>query len=234
MISIRYSIRFDSGVERCFTVELDYDTLDIIVPERGEPAEWARLEHEKCPNCSLDPEAHSHCPVAVNLADLIDFFKESKSHEEVDVWIETAERNYSKRVPLQTVASSLMGIYMVTSGCPVLSKMRPMVQTHLPFQNWEEVCYRMVSMYLMAQYFLMKNGKEPDWKLEKLMDFFHEVYKVNNAFFQRLDSIKFEDGDASLNAVSILNASVNLTEMSIESDDMKHWEDLFMRYWDDK
>lgn len=230
-IDFTYTIRLNDGTEHAFTARLDQDTLDLVPDQVDEQPDWTRLEFNRCPNCSL-PSTIERCPVAVNLVDLIAFFRDLKSHHEVDVFIETGPRNFSKRVPIQTVASSLMGIYMVTSGCPVLNKMRPMVELHLPFQTWEETTYRVISMYLMAQYFLKQKGREPDWDLEQLVAFFEDVYQVNNAFFKRLDSIEFREGDASLNAVSILNASINLAAMSIESQDLLHWERIFLAHWD--
>ncbi len=230
---ISYRIRFDDGREETFRADLDPDSLDLIADAPAEPPEWTALGFNRCPNCSLDPAEHPSCPVALNLRDLIEFFKDSKSFDEVEVIIETPQRNYHKRVQLQTVASSLMGIYMVTSGCPVLNKMRPMVETHLPFAVWQETCYRIISMYLMAQYFRKKSGAAPDWDIERLVEFFNDVYEVNNAFFNRLNAVKFEDGDASLNAVSILNAGINITGMSIEVDDLAHWEKLFLDHWGD-
>ena len=232
---ITYTITFDDGRSRRFEARLHPDTLDLIATPPADPPAWTALAHHRCPNCTLDPAAHARCPVAVNLADLIAFFSDAKSHLEVDVRIETNQRDYSRRVPLQTVAGSLMGIYMVTSGCPVLNKMRPMVETHLPFATWQETTYRMISMYLMAQFFLYKDGTPPDWDLVRLVEFFQDVYQVNNAFFARLDSVRLTDSsEAGLNGVSILNASVNLACMSIEANDLEHWQKLFLAHWGTK
>ncbi len=230
-INFVYDVKFDDGRQKRFTVRLDRDSLDLVSERPTDAPEWTALEFNKCPNCSLDPATSPRCPVAASLFDLIDFFKHSKSFEEVEVRIETEQRDYFKKVPLQTVASSLMGIYMVSAGCPILNKMRPMVETHLPFATWEETTYRVISMYMMAQYFMHKNGGAPDWDLSRLVEFFNEVYEVNNAFFNRLGAVRYEDGDANLNAVTILNAGVNITAMSIEADDLKHWEDIFMAHW---
>lgn len=229
---IAYTLTFDDGRSRRFEARLHPDTLDLISAVPSDPPAWTALAHHRCPNCPLDPAAHARCPVAVNLSDLIAFFMDLKSTVEVDVRIETNQRDYARRVPLQTVASSLMGIYMVTSGCPVLNKMRPMVETHLPFATWQETTYRMISMYLMAQFFAYKEGGRPDWDLTRLVEFFQDVYQVNNAFFARLDSVRLEEsGEASLNGVSILNASVNLACMSIEMNDLEHWRQLFLAHW---
>lgn len=115
--------------------------------------EWTELKNFKCPNCLLVENEYKYCPIAVNIIDLIDFFKTS-SYPEVNVIVDTEIRRYSKHPSLQKGISSLMGIYMVTSGCLIMEKLKPMVRYHLPFATLEETSYRMVSMDLLAQYFL--------------------------------------------------------------------------------
>lgn len=229
-IYISYQIRLEGVAEKEFCVELDYDTLDLVSAPEGEPPEWTRLGFHRCRNCPLD-DAESHCPVAVNLVDVIEFLKDLVSYEEADVRVETRERAYFARTTLQNVAGSLMGIYMVTSGCPILNKMRPMVETHLPFSSWRETVYRVVSMYIFAQYFLQKEGKTPNWDLRGLVDFYDQVQVVNVGFSERLNAIPFREGDASLNAVSILSSLASMASMTIQDDDLTHWRNIFMTSW---
>ena len=59
-----------------------------------------------------------------------------------------------------SVVFSLIGIYMVTSGCPIMDKLRPMARFHLPFASTEETIYRAISTYLLGQYFLEQKGKK--------------------------------------------------------------------------
>lgn len=120
-ISISYRIAFDDGRTKEFVVCMDPDTLDIVPARESVPPEWARLELARCPNCPLDAAVHKDCPIAANMGDLIEFLKDLMSHDEVEVTVETRERRYMRRTSLQSVGSSLMGIIMVTSGCPVLN-----------------------------------------------------------------------------------------------------------------
>ncbi len=228
---IRYLLKFPDGMEKVFTVNLDPDTLEVLLPEVESPPEWTRLDFQQCPNCLLDASAHAHCPVAVNLLELITFLKDLVSYTEVDVCVERPERTYSTHDSLQRVAGSLMGIYMVSSGCPILNKMRPMVETHLPFSTWEETLYRIITMYLFAQYFLDKNGKEPNWNLDGLVKFYDQVQKVNVSFGARLRAIPAQEGDATINAVSILSSLATMASMNIMENDLGHWERMFMDHW---
>jgi hypothetical protein len=230
-LGITYKIRFDPQKERSFTVHLDWETLDIIQEPKDPLPEWTELGFHKCPNCPLDESLSQSCPIAVNLIDLIDFFKDFASYDEVDVWIETEQRNYSQRTSLQNAAGSLVGIYMVSSGCPVLNKLRPMVMTHLPFQSWEETLYRFITMYMFVQYILFRNGREPDWELKRFTEFYQEIELVNQGFAERLNAIQFTHSDVSISAVNILHSTASMASMTIGDDDLEYWNKLILTHW---
>ena len=232
VLTYTYRIKYDpEKEEKVFTVNLDYETLGILLEPKAEQPEWTKLGFHQCPNCLLDEDANVYCPVARNLVELFEFFQEFKSFDEVDVKIESLERAYMKRTPLSNVAGSLMGLYMVTSGCPTLDKMRPMVQTHLPFQSMEETLYRFVTMYLFVQYIRHRNGQEPDWDLKKMSDFYTEIEYVNQGFSERISYIQFQDGDVSINAVNLLNITGSMAIMSIEDEHLNYWDNLIMKIW---
>ena len=149
---------------------------------------------------------------------------------EVDIEITTEARKYVKHTSLQSGISSLIGIYMVTSGCPVMDKLRPMVRTHLPFATGEETMYRALSMYLLAQYFVYKRGQRPDWDLENLAEIYEEIRSVNKSFCQRLSGAHIKD--AILNAVVVLNWFAELTDISPRTKNLAEIERLFHAYLD--
>jgi len=231
IMTLRYVIRFEDGLKKVFVIELDGETLDIRVDPPAEPPAWTELGYRQCPNCPLDPAAHSHCPVAVNLTEVITFLRDLISYTEVDVDVVTKARTYSAHTSLQAVAGSLMGIYMVTSGCPILNKMRPMVETHLPFATWQETVYRAVTMYLFAQYFIHKHGGEANWDLKGLGEFYDQVQRINSSFAERLLNIPLREGDASINAISILSSFATMASMTIQDGDLVHWEKIFVEHW---
>ena len=59
---------------------------------------------------------------------------------------------------VQMGVSSLLGVIMTTSGCPIMAQLKPMVRFHLPFASLEETIFRMVSMHLVAQYLRHQDG----------------------------------------------------------------------------
>ena len=228
-LCVTYRIHLDNWTEKEFAVKLDPDTLSLIQQVPPAPAPWAALGNRKCKSCTLDESANPYCPVAVNLQELMEFLKDMVSYDEADVTVETNERRYFKRTTFQTTASSIMGIIMVTSGCPVLDRMRPMVETHLPFSTLDETIYRFVTMYLFGQYFIYKKGGVPDWDMERLVEFFETVEEVNTSFCRRLDTMRNED--SSVNGVSILSCMSTMTKFAITDNDMEHWEKIYLAYY---
>lgn len=199
-MDIKYRFHFPGDQNESFDLALDPADLSYQPAASTETPEWTRLENNKCPNCPLNEKDSPHCPVARNLAPMISRFINRLSYEEVDVEVITAGREYRKHISLQKAISSLFGVVMSTSGCPVLDKMRPMVMTHLPFSELEEARYRSISMYLLAQLFRARKGLAPDWELKGLETIYAAVTLVNRAFIGRLHAVPLLE-DASLNAI---------------------------------
>ena len=84
-------------------------------------------------------------------------------------------------------------------------------------------------MYLLAQYFLHKRGRQPDWELHDLVEMYQEIKIVNKYFSQRLSNIHLED--ASLNALAILDWFAEMLTFSIHKNDLNEIESLFAAYF---
>jgi hypothetical protein len=176
----------------------------------------------------LSEEDHPHCPIAVNITDLVGFFTDAASYDEIDVRITTDQRSYMKHTTATEAVSSLLGIYMVTSGCPIMDKLRPMVRFHLPLATPDETVFRAMAMYLVAQYFISRHGGDPDWNLEKLPLIYREVHAVNSSFMNRLHETAVRD--ASLNAIVRLDAFASIIVMSFDFDQLEGIEAMFDAY----
>jgi hypothetical protein len=221
-ITYNYKFTFKSGEEQEFKIELDRFSLNLIQTGEKYCPKWTKLNCCKCPNCTLDERQHEFCPIAVNLEDIIDFFSIFVSSEPVEVIVTANDRKYLKEVTLQQGVSSLIGIYMVTSGCPVMEKLKPMVRFHLPFATMEETMYRAISMYLVSQYFLYRHGGQAEWDLKKLTEAYENVKKVNQSFLKRLKTI--DTKDSNLKAVVVLDYFAKIVNFSIDS---KMVDDLY-------
>ncbi len=203
--TLRFSYRFEfgDGSVKSFEIHLDALTLELVSDSKTTPPPWTKLSYHPCENCPL-PTTTEYCPVAVNLAHLVDEFRDSISYERTTVTVEVPERVYIKDTMVQKALSSIVGIYMTTSNCPVMDKLRPMVRFHLPFASSADTLFRTVSTYLTAQYFLARQGIEPDWKLQQLIDIYREISYVNKGMWQRVSDIS--EKDANTNAVVILHS----------------------------
>ncbi|MDD3050773.1 MAG: hypothetical protein PHR06_06455 [Candidatus Cloacimonetes bacterium] len=227
-ICYEYIFKFTDGEQKSFKAELDYETLELINTNRNnsEETDWLKLSYFKCPNCTLKADEHRNCPVAESLNDIIKFFGQYYSTEQVEVTVVSENRDYFKKTSLQRGISSLMGIYTVTSGCPILAKLKPMVRYHLPFASMEETMYRGLSMYLVDQFYRLKEEKSVDWSLTGLAELYNNVHICNETFFQRLKNAASKD--ANLNALIILDTFASFIHLSVDDERIRRYKKIFM------
>jgi len=213
-IRIDYTYRFQNGSVKSFPLELDAGTLGLVLKKNPDPPLWALLSHKKCENCPIEERTHLYCPIARNFAHIAEQFKDMISHEKVQVTVTTDERIYVKDTTIQQGLSPLVGIIMTTSGCPVMEHLKPMVRFHLPFASLEETIFRMVSMYLVVQYFRHRDGKETSLDLDGLTKVYGQVSIVNRDFANRLrDAAK---KDANINALVNLDCFAAMIPLAAE------------------
>ena len=223
-LKYKYEFIFENNTSETFTILLNPETLDFIQNEESTAPAWTELDHHKCDNCKLNSFTHSHCPIAKNLTDIFPSFKDKVSYENVKVRVETKERIYELDTSVQKGLSSLLGILMVTSGCPSMNILRPMVRFHLPFATIEETIFRSASSYLLGQFYRYKNEKSVDWYMNDLSKAYEGIQIVNIGMAQRLRSIS--DKDAGANAVIVLDIFAKELPYSI-FDGLKKLEYLY-------
>jgi hypothetical protein len=194
-MTIEYRISLDDNHEFNYRVELDrsYDPAQVVEAPR-----WTRLDHEQCSNCPLNNVLHTYCPAAVDLHRVIEDFRGLPAFKKARVRVLTAEREYYKEVSLEAALRSLLGVLMATSACPMLCRLKPMAQQHLPFASNQEFILRTVSLYLMRQYYNMREGRHADWELKGLVRHYQQLQLVNQAFWQRIHATC--EGDSNLKA----------------------------------
>ncbi|MBJ7312138.1 DUF6901 family protein [Rugamonas sp. CCM 8940] len=176
--------------------------------------DWTRLDFHQCPNCPLTPHSTPHCPMAADLVELVQTAGALSSYEEVEVRVETAERNVDKRTTVQRAAGALMGLLAAGSDCPHVAFLKPMAHFHLPFATAEENLYRVVSSYLLAQYLRQQAGLEADWALAGLKRSSEAMQVVNAAMAERLRAAARKDG--AINALVLLDLLAKALPYSID------------------
>ncbi len=198
---IEYTFILPGERTEVFEVTLDADGQQKA--PTGYLPDWTRLEFNQCPNCPLNPDDSPHCPIAAQLADLVQRLDEVVSFDQIDLEIKTDERTVSQHTSAQQGASALMGLIMATSGCPNTAYFRPMARFHLPLASEQETFYRSASMYLLAQYYRRKAGQEPDFRLDGLRRIYEIVQVVNRHIAKRLRAAA--KTDSAVNAVVLLD-----------------------------
>lgn len=213
-IQFLYSYTFSDGTGKAFDIRLDPSNLRLIT---GQPADlplWAMLEFNQCAICPVSAKEQAYCPVAENLAGIVEEFKNFLSHEHATVTVTVAERTYLKETTVQGGLTPLLGIIMTTSGCPVMEQLKPMVRFHLPFASLDETIFRAAVMYLLAQYFRHRDGKSAAWSLDGLAAIYSDVGKVNRDFANRMRAAAKKD--ANVNALVNLDVFASMMTLAVE------------------
>jgi hypothetical protein len=221
---IDYEFCFPDGRIKKFNITFAPETFTIINKDQEIKPPWTKLDQSQCTCCPLDPKESSHCPVAVNLAEMVESFKDTFSFDDCLVRCITPERTYIKESSIQEGLFSVFGIIMATSNCPIMAFFKPMARFHLPFSTIDETVFRSTSVYLFRQYFEYKNGGTPDMHLTKLDEHYKKVQEVNKGMLGRINMVVEKDAD--MNAIIILNAIAQIFSTEIESS-LNSFEYLF-------
>ncbi|MEI6305837.1 MAG: hypothetical protein WCP33_03350 [Deltaproteobacteria bacterium] len=118
---------------------------------------------------------------------------------------------------------------MASSSCPALYPLRPMVRYHLPFATTKETEFRMVSMYLFAQFLRQQNSESPDWSLDGLQVIYDKVRDINNSFAKRICTAN--SNDAGINAITILDCFAQSIPFAINKTLLKDHKSYFQSYF---
>ena len=223
-----YRFTFQDGSFTNISIQLDEKSLAYIPQRVLAPDSWTHLDFCRCSVCPLDVRTSPHCPIALSIKDLVAEFGNRVSYEEAEVEVVTRERCYYEKTTLQRGLSSILGILMVTSGCPIMDRLRPMVRFHLPFPTVLETTFRTTGTYLLGQFFLKNRGLPADFTFQGLVEIYRGVKGVNKAIASRIRSLSRKD--ASVNALIMLDLFAVDVPLSIE-DQIADLEPFFHTYF---
>jgi len=222
---IRYIFGMDED-ELVFDIDTNLERVHTRPPFVAPEAypDWTLLEKDQCPCCPLKSDSSKYCPAAVRVYKVLETFRDSGSVDKVNLTVETTRRVYQQNCDLQSALNSMLGLQMATSGCPVLAELRSMATFHIPFCSFGETLYRTISAYLTRQFFVYKEGGDPDWDLEGLKEFYETLETLNQAFSERIKAI--EESDAASNAIVMFFAASIVVAEAIE-DGLHEYKDYF-------
>ena len=211
---IDYEFILSNAERKRYSILLDPETISIIRPEHAPPPDWTNLEYHQCQDCPLDTTRHDHCPIAVNIFEIVEEFKDTISYSECLVRCTTPERMYQKETSLMEGLSSIFGIIMATSNCPVMDFFKPMARFHLPFSTIEETTVRVISMFLLRRHFEAENDNTQCIDFKELEQSYAKVGSVNEGLFTRIRSLGTKDADK--NAIIMLHSLSQLLSSDID------------------
>lgn len=215
-VSFKYRFKQGDRLLEEFVVALHPTALDLISERTGELPDWSRLDFEQCPNCPFSVETHRHCPLMAVLAPAIARLEHLLSYDAIQLHVISNERTVFQQTTAQRAIGSLLGLMIAASGCPLTAFLKPMARFHLPLANEEETIYWACSMYLLAQFFVRQQGKEPDYDLVVLNKSYQDLHLVNMAIAGRLRTASLTD--SSINAIVLLDLFTLAMPHVIEKD----------------
>jgi Domain of unknown function (DUF6901) len=146
--------------------------------------------------------------------DLVETFKDVLSYHHCTVVCETEDRTYSKKTSIMEGLSTIFGVIMATSDCPIMDFFKPMARFHLPFSSVEETTVRTASMYLLGQYFKCKGRNDIKIDFKTLENRYGQVKLVNEGIIKRISSVSTQDADK--NAIVTLHSISLFLSMEID------------------
>ncbi len=230
-IEYKYNFIFEDEKQKSFLINVNRQSLDLIQDNNINHKEWAKLKNFKCPHCPLSEDEVEYCPLAVSLSSVIESFSDSFSYERITLSIVTEERDFKKETSLQDGVRSMLGLIMVTSGCPIMGKLKPMARFHLPLSSLEETQFRYLSTYIFAQFFVAKHGGVPDWEMTNLNELLENIKLLNMNVSKKIAEL--ETNDTTINSVVILNNFTDYIGINLDENTLNEVEVLFKDYFND-
>lgn len=212
---IKYIFRLTPEWTETIDLLLDPQTMELLDKPKGDLPFWAQLDFQQCPHCSLDPRMHPFCPVAACLVNIVERFETISSYDEMVVEVVTPERHVINHTTAQRAISSLLGVVFPASGCPHTAFFKPMVRFHLPLATEQDTIFRAGGMFLLAQYFIQKQGAGKALDLAGLERIYSHMNLLNINMAERLRYAGRTE--SSVNAIVLLDVFAQTMPTVIDS-----------------
>ena len=213
IVKIAYQILLKEDSTYAYEIEINSDTCLQESSRSRQAPDWAELGFQQCPNCTLKVSEVKHCPVALNLANVVEDCEDLISHSHVQLTVTMPQRSVIATTTAQKALSSLIGLIMATSDCPHTRFFRPMAQFHVPLANQEEAIFRAISSYFVMQYF-SNQSHEKEVDFSELIRIYEDMQIVNQYLAKRIQP--HSRGDAPANAVVSLHLLSCILPLSLD------------------
>lgn len=213
-VNIEYRIKLSAERTEHLHFELDGNTFDLKGSGPPNPPEWTRLSFKQCPQCPLTEESHLHCPLALQLHDIVNRFHDTSSIDKVELEVVTEERRVIQTLDIQRAIASILDLIIPICGCPKTACLKPLARFHLPLASEEETVFRVTGMYLLAQYFLSDGSSGNRIELDGLTRIYEGLHDLNKAVTSRLRGVT--RSDSLKNAFALVDTYSILVPLLVE------------------
>lgn len=200
--TVTYSFELPGQIKHDFECSLNTETFELTTNGEYSAPEWARTDHRRCRHCLT--AGAEYCPVALNVHNIVMPMRDVISYETVKCHVVTQERTCVLTTSAQEAIRSLMLFVIAASACPHTDFLKPLARFHLPFSSLEETVSRIVSAYLLCQYFRAEQGLPFDHALTGLRDNCENFEIIAVEMAERIRSQQMI-GDAVINAIVIVH-----------------------------
>ena len=217
--TIFYHFEMEDGLARAFEVAVNRS----MTPRKG-TATWTQLKHHKCSVCPLREQNFSHCPAAVDIEVVVTAFNDLLNHDDVHVVVSLPNgREVHRDCKPAEALSSLLGLILASSACPILSQLKGLALHHLPFASADESMSRFVGAYLIGQYHEAQQGRAASWDLDGLKSFLKQLASLNRDLIKRLEV-------ASAHNPSLVGIRLLLTQSVNMQQDTEAWSEQVAQF----
>jgi len=192
VVEVAYRISNAEGHAQHYVIKLDSQSARLLNQPIASPPDWTRLDVCQCSNCPLDVATHPHCPLAVQVAQVVEDWAAAFSFQDVEYSVVTYERQFSGTTEVKKILGSLLGLIMATSDCPRMLFLRPLARFHLPLASPEETAFRALSAYLLERYFVAPEEVSTD-TFDGFIERYTEIQTVNVGLAARIREASQED-----------------------------------------
>jgi len=225
--TITYRITLADESTEVFDFNLNGSPSKLPADSNEEAPYWTELSYRQCSHCPLSTDEHKHCPVALQLHNVVSRLHDTKSIDTVALEVITEDRTVSQKTAIQRIIASMLELIYPTSGCPKTLWMKPLARFHTPLSSEEETVFRIASMYLLAQHFVKQNSDDSDLALDGLATIYQDMHILNTAVASRLQTAT--QSDSVKNAVTLLDMYSILIPILME-DNLVEMRSFFSAY----
>ena len=229
--TIIYEFTLADNSEEIFELVFNARTIELIIDNPVPAPAWTKLSHQQCPPCPLNPDTHPYCPVAINLSTATSRLDRLMSFDRVLVKVINTERRVSHYTSAQEGISSLMGLLIAGSSCPLTHFFKPMARFHLPFASKDETLWRAAATFLLARYFAEGGLTKSDANLDGLIRIYHNVACLNDYIVERVRSATSKD--SAVNALVHLDVFAKFLTPPLE-DSLNQIKHIFAPFFNQK